>query len=118
MTQAFTDTNGGYYQTEEVGVPLWAINMIPCSVIIPPPPVIPPDPAGFEQAVKTALGGIIGSNALMVAYPAFMPALQQGDYVDLQVLILDAQTKGLLTAAQYASIQAANTQFNLGMTLP
>ena len=77
-----------------------------------------PNPAAFEQAVKTSLGGIIGANALMVAYPAFMPALQQQDYADLQVLILDAHTKGLLTAAQYASIQAANTQFNLGMALP
>jgi len=39
MTQAFTDANGGYYQTDEAGVPLWAINMTPCPVQAPPEPV-------------------------------------------------------------------------------
>jgi len=39
ITQAFTDENGGYYQTDEVGVPAWAKEMTPRAVQVPPEPL-------------------------------------------------------------------------------
>lgn len=87
--------------------------------ILPCPPQPPqPSPFGFQNAVKIALGGIIGANALMVAYPAFLPALEQAQWTDLQALIIDANTTAKITAAQYAAIKAAATANNIPVTLP
>lgn len=38
MTQAFSDSKGGYYQTDETGTPKWAVGLTPCQVqqIVPP----------------------------------------------------------------------------------
>lgn len=76
-----------------------------------------PNPSGFTQAIKTAMGGIIGTNALMVAYPAFFPAVQQQDWVDVQALVIDANTTAKITPTQYLDIKAAATQFNIPITL-
>jgi len=77
-----------------------------------------PNALGFQQAVKTALGGIVGANTLMVAYPAFLPALQQGQWADLQALIIDANTRAILTPAQYSAIKTAAAANNIPVTLP
>ena len=77
-----------------------------------------PNPAGFTKAIKTGVGGIIEANALSVAYPLFFSTLQPLDWEDLQALILDAQSKYVITATQYAAIKAAATSFNIPVTLP
>jgi len=87
--------------------------ILPC-----PPQPLQPNPIGFQNAIKTALGGILGANALMVSYPAFMPALQQGIWADLQALIIDANTTAKITAAQYSAIKAAATANNIPIVLP
>lgn len=73
---------------------------------------------GFQNAIKTAVGGIVGANALATAYPLLAPAIEQGVWSDVQALIIDAHMKGALTAAQYAAIQSAVTVNNIPVTLP
>jgi len=85
----------------------------------PADPIAPqPDPAGFMEAVKAALGGVVGANALARAYPLFLPALQQSNWVDLTALIVDAHTHGLLSDQTYAGFGALATQYNIPVTLP
>lgn len=76
-----------------------------------------PDPAGFAQAVKVGMGGILAANALMVAYPAFFSAIQTQVWADIQSLVIDAKTKSAITAAQYDVIKTAAAQFNIPVTL-
>ena len=96
------------------------LSAIPAIDTILPCPPQPPqaNPPGFQMAVKTALGGIIGANALMVAYPAFLPALEQAQWLDLQALIIDANTTAKITSVQYASIKSAATANNIPIVLP
>lgn len=77
-----------------------------------------PDPNGFTSALKAAMGGIVGANALMISYPAFFPAVQQQDWVDVQALIIDANTTAKITSTQYIAFKAAATQFNIPVVLP
>ncbi len=77
-----------------------------------------PNPNGFAQAVKAGVGGILGANALMGIYPAFFPAIQSSAWADVQALILDAQAKNIIIAAQYAAIKAASVQYNIPLQLP
>jgi hypothetical protein len=76
------------------------------------------NPDGFVQSVKTAVGGILSANALMIAYPAFFPAIQEGQWTDLQTLIIDANTKAVITPLQYAEIRQAATDNHIPITLP
>jgi hypothetical protein len=76
------------------------------------------NPDGFAQSVKTAVGGILSANALMIAYPAFFPAIQEGQWADLSTLIIDANTKAVITPAQYAAIKAAAASNNIPVVLP
>jgi hypothetical protein len=77
-----------------------------------------PNPIKFAQDVKTAMGGIVAGNALMKLYPAFFPAISTEEYPDVQALIIDAQTTGALTTAQYAAIKNAAITDNIPITLP
>jgi hypothetical protein len=81
--------------------------------------VIPPQPdiLGFIAAVKSAVGGIIGANALMISYPAFFPAVQSVDWADVQALLIDAKTKAVITTAQYSAIKTAALACNIPITL-
>ena len=63
------------------------------------------------------MGGILAANALMVAYPAFFPAIQTQMWGDVQALAVDAKTKAVITTAQYNAIKAAAAQFNIPVTL-
>ena len=86
---------------------------------LPADPVIPsPNGASFIASVKIAMGGILGSNALMAAYPAFLPAVQQSDWEGVQELILDAQTRAIINPTQYQSIKAAALSNAIPLTLP
>lgn len=76
-----------------------------------------PDPAGFAQAVKVGMGGILAANALMVTYPAFFPAIQTQVWADVQALVLDAKAKSAISLAQYNAIKSAAVQFNIPVTL-
>lgn len=76
-----------------------------------------PDPAGFEQAIKSAVGGILGANALAVAYPLFFGALQDQAWDDVQSMLVDASDQSAITATQYEAIKAATAQFNIPLTL-
>lgn len=54
MQVAFTDANGGYYQTEveqEGDVPLWAVGMTPCPVQVPTV-----DP---KDAIRAEISGLL-----------------------------------------------------------
>jgi hypothetical protein len=76
-----------------------------------------PDVQGFTQALKTALGGIIGANAIAVAYPLFFTALQTSEWDDVQALLIDAKTKTLLTTDQYAEIKTLAETYNIPINL-
>lgn len=77
-----------------------------------------PDGNGFIGDIKTALGGIVGANALMMAYPAFLPAIQQMVWADAQVLILDAHQKGVLSDPAYAAFKSAAAAHHIPVVLP
>jgi hypothetical protein len=77
-----------------------------------------PNKSGFVLALKAAMGGILGANALMVAYPSFMQAVTDGYWSDVQTLILDAHTKGLINPTQYTAFQAAVTANHIPVVLP
>ena len=77
-----------------------------------------PNPEGFAQAIKTALCGIVGANALAVPYPLFFAAVQLSDWEGVQALIEDAQAEAVVNAAQYAAIKAAALANNIPVTLP
>ena len=83
-------------------------------LVIPPQPNVP----GFVTATKAAMGGIVGANALMRAYPAFMDTINNGVWADAQALILDAKSTNALTAAQYADFQTAATANHIPISLP
>ena len=82
-----------------------------------PVTLILPDITGFIQAIKTALGGIVGANALAVPYPLFFAAVTAGDWPDVQALVIDAQTKSVINYTQYAAIKAAASNFNIPINL-
>ena len=77
-----------------------------------------PNPAAFNAAIKTGVGGIIEANTLSVAYPLFFATIEQQNWTDVQALILDAQSKAVITAEQYAAIKAAAASFNIPVILP
>ena len=77
-----------------------------------------PNPTSFTAAVKSAVGGILGANTLMVAYPAFFPAIQSNDWQGVQDLIIEAQSKSVITPAQYQAIKAAAQATNIPLSLP
>jgi len=74
-------------------------------------------PELFLKAFKNALGGIVGMNAFMTAYPAFMHAFDTKTWDDVQVLIVDAHTTRKLTDTQYADIKAAAEQYLIPINL-
>ena len=77
-----------------------------------------PNQNGFADALKVAMGGIVGSNALAKAYPLFYPALQEGIWSDVQSLIIDAHTSGLLSDSVYVEFAALARQYNIPVVLP
>lgn len=85
-----------------------------------PAPVPTPQPngPGFISAVKAALGGVLAANTLATLYPLFFPALQQGDWADVQAIIEAANTAGHLTSTQYAAVKSATVANNIPVTLP
>lgn len=77
-----------------------------------------PNPAGFESSVKIALGGVLGTNAMMVAYPAFFPSIQSSMWADTSALMIDAKAKSVISTAQYAAIKSAASSYNIPIVLP
>lgn len=77
-----------------------------------------PNAPGFANALKTAVGGVVGANALARAYPLFYPALQEGNWADLQALIIDAHTAGVLSDAVYVGFAALARQYSIPVVLP
>lgn len=86
----------------------------PATVTVAPAP----DALGFIAACKSAMGGILGANALAQKYPFWLPALQAGDWPDVQALMTTAHAAGDINATQYAAMQAAATANNIPVTLP
>lgn len=80
------------------------------------PPVS--DGVGFVQAVKTAMGGIVPSNVLAAKYPLFFDAVSAANWPDVQSLIIDANTNGVINSTQYTAIKSAATKYNIPITLP
>lgn len=58
----------------------------------------------FMIDIKSALGGIIGYNNLVMSYPLLSIAIQSGDWFDVQLLLIDAKTKLTITTQQYSEI--------------
>ena len=82
-----------------------------------PTPIPQPDGVAFIQSVKAIFGGIAAIIAAgNMPYSAFVFAVQDGDWVDVQTLITNAQP-ALITSTQYASIKAAAIVNNIPITL-
>lgn len=88
--------------------------------VTPTPLVLAPKPDGtaFAQDIKANIGGILVANSLMVAYPAFFPAIQSGAWNDVQTLTIDALAKGVLTQTQYGVIKNSAATYFIPITLP
>lgn len=94
-----------------------AWNVIPAP--LPPlPSPAQPNASLFAQDIKTNIGGILVANSLMVAYPAFFPAIQSQSWADVQTLIIDAQAKGVITTTQYGVIKNSAATYSIPITLP
>jgi hypothetical protein len=85
---------------------------------IPTPPNTSPDGNGFEQAIKSGVGGVLAANALAVVYPLFFAAVEKGNWLDVQTLVLDANAKAVLSPTQYTQFQAAAITFRIPIVLP
>jgi hypothetical protein len=79
--------------------------------------ILIPNVAQFTQDVKTAMGGILALNALMVAYPSFFPSVSAYEWSDLQALVLDAHAKSFINDLQYSGIKAAAIINNISISL-
>ena len=86
------------------------VNGIP---VVPPPNII-----GFQNAIKSAAGGIVGANTLATSYPLLSPAIEQQIWVDVQSLIIDAQTKLVINSTQYGAIKNAASMYSIPINLP
>jgi hypothetical protein len=108
------DTNGDPVVIEYLGPVLPALLATP-----PVKPVLPvlPDLQGFLQAIKIGLGGIVAVNTLLIAYPAFLSAIQLSEWLDVQSLLIDALSKTAITPIQYAAIKSAAATYNIPVTL-
>lgn len=82
----------------------------------PSAPTPQPNSAGFISALKT-LWGIVECNTLSTAYPLFFAAISDNDWPNLQILILDAQSKNIINSTQYAAIKSAALANNIPVTL-
>lgn len=110
---------------EALSLPSWPAGLIQvtpaeadtirAAAIAAMPPI--PDPAAFEQSLKSAIGGILAANTLAVAYPLFFGSIQSQAWDDVQAMLVDAKAKSAITAAQYKAIKAAATQCNIPITL-
>lgn len=123
----FKDTNNGLHFLSDADIEAGGELLLPpgCvqmtdaeATIVIAAMSVSPDPVAFSQAVKSGVGGILAANALMVAYPAFFPAIETGQWNDLATLILDAQSKNVITSAQYAAMKTAAALYNIPVTLP
>jgi hypothetical protein len=80
----------------------------------------PPSPnvEAFVEELKSAIGGIVASNALAKSYPLFYPALQVRNFADVQALIIDAHATRVLSDPQYAVFQQLAVKHRIPVTLP
>lgn len=76
-----------------------------------------PNQKEFIKDIQFALGGIINANALAVAYPLFLGAIQNNDWDDVQILIIDAKNKSVITTDQYNSIKLVAAKNNIPISL-
>jgi len=76
-----------------------------------------PNSAGFAQAIKSDLGGILAVNAISAAYPLFFDAIATQQWSDVKALVLDAQSKNVINTTQYAAIKSAALSFNIPLEL-
>lgn len=123
QVQSWIDANGNYYEGDQQAPTDQAVPRrtdATCTWVngawVRGTP--PPNLGGFLQAVTTIAGGTLGLNAILTKYPTMIGALNAHDWPTLQTLILDAHTNGVITPAQYASLQAAVTANNVPMALP
>ena len=72
-----------------------------------------PDIPGFIAAVKQAMGGAVGSNALARAYPLFYPAVQQAEWDDVKALMRNAAATGVLAPEQAAAMLSIAVEYHI-----
>ena len=76
-----------------------------------------PNPIGFITAIKVALGGIILANTIAKEYPLFFSSIISSDWTDVQIMLLDAKDKLIVTKQQYDDIKTYATSNNIPITL-
>jgi hypothetical protein len=100
-----------------IAVGLVSITQVQADALRMPAPSAQPDGQGFLQAIKIGLGGIVAVNTLLIAYPAFLSAIQLSEWLDVQSLLIDALSKTAITPIQYAAIKSAAATYNIPVTL-
>ena len=96
-----------------------AIGALPTNLTLTPPaPPVIPNGQAFIQACKVIFGGIasIVSNAT-IPYSAFVFAVQDGDWSDVQILVTSAKTNNIITSTQYDAIKSAAITNNIPVSL-
>lgn len=86
-----------------------------------PPAATPvPNNGQFELDLMAAVGGLMGTNVVIQngPYPLLFAALEKGNWGDVQTMVIDANTRSIITPAQYTAIKAAATANNIPVTLP
>lgn len=83
-----------------------------------PPKWLPPDPVGFLEAAKSAMGGILGALALGHYATLLWDAVGNQNWADASTLIQAAQTNSVITPQQYAGLKQLAAQYNIPVVLP
>lgn len=79
---------------------------------------IPADFRGFLADLKGLVGGAVNLNTLAKQYPILLSSINNGNWSDLQALILDANSSAKITPTQYASIKTFAANRHIPITLP
>lgn len=77
-----------------------------------PPTVLPANVTGFLSALFDSTEAL-QVNALALAYPAFIPAVQLQHWSTARGLLTDAVSKSVISSAQLDAIMLDVTQFNI-----
>lgn len=87
----------------------------PITAFVAPAPQA--DIVGFLAFLKSTFG-IISANALTREYPLFFTEIQNGEWSDAGLLIIDAHSRVIITDEQYAFIKDALIAYAIPLSLP
>ena len=84
---------------------------------IPPAQPMQPNGLAFIQSVKNSLGGIAVISESNIPYSAFVFAVQDSDWADMQILVTSAKTNNIITSTQYDAIKSSAITNNIPVSL-